>query len=169
MALTDKLTAIADAIREKSGKTDTMTLDTMAEEISNLSAEELITPSQLPDYVRQEIERVATEARKYITDDSIVFLAMSDGHYYADEGAYSEGLKTNTANEHAAMALKALTYLLPVDFVAHLGDFAWGASTTTPEIAKRQIEGFTKYIQEAKSDLPVFYCIGNHDPAIYYH
>ena len=37
MALTDKLKAIADAIRSKTGSTDSMTLDKMATEISNIS------------------------------------------------------------------------------------------------------------------------------------
>lgn len=37
MALTDKLTAIADAIREKTGSTNTMTLDEMATVIQNIS------------------------------------------------------------------------------------------------------------------------------------
>ena len=37
MALIDKLTAIANAIREKTGRTEDMTLDEMATEISNIS------------------------------------------------------------------------------------------------------------------------------------
>lgn len=37
MALTDKLTAIADAVREKTGKADEMTLDQMAVEIEGIS------------------------------------------------------------------------------------------------------------------------------------
>ena len=37
MALTDKLTAIADAIRSKTGSTNTMTLDEMAIEILNIT------------------------------------------------------------------------------------------------------------------------------------
>ena len=37
MALTDKLKAIADAIRSKTGNTDSMTLDQMATEVSNIS------------------------------------------------------------------------------------------------------------------------------------
>lgn len=37
MALTDKLTAIADAIRAKTGKSDTMTLDNMVTEIASIS------------------------------------------------------------------------------------------------------------------------------------
>lgn len=36
MALTDKLTAIADAIRYKTGKTDSLTLDQMVEEIEGI-------------------------------------------------------------------------------------------------------------------------------------
>lgn len=36
MALTDKLTAIADAIREKTGGEDKLTLEQMAEEIANI-------------------------------------------------------------------------------------------------------------------------------------
>ena len=37
MTLTNKLTAIADAIRSKTGKTNPMTLDEMVTEISNIS------------------------------------------------------------------------------------------------------------------------------------
>ena len=37
MALTDKLKAIADAIRSKTGSTESMSLDGMATEISNIS------------------------------------------------------------------------------------------------------------------------------------
>jgi hypothetical protein len=37
MALIDKLTAIADAIRAKTGKTDSLTLDQMPTEIGNIS------------------------------------------------------------------------------------------------------------------------------------
>ena len=37
MALTDKLKAIADAIRSKTGSTESMTLDQMATERSNIS------------------------------------------------------------------------------------------------------------------------------------
>ena len=38
MALTDKLTAIANAIRTKTGGTDSLTLDQMASEIDNIQS-----------------------------------------------------------------------------------------------------------------------------------
>lgn len=45
MALTDKLTAIADAIRDKTGKTNTMTLDQMPTEIENIGGGYYISKS----------------------------------------------------------------------------------------------------------------------------
>ena len=44
MALTDKLTAIADAIRAKTGKTDSMTLDEMVVEINSIIVGEAAEP-----------------------------------------------------------------------------------------------------------------------------
>lgn len=168
------LDTLSRSIAERAGTSSKMTIAQMTKTVQEMKGqggqgEAIMPPSELPGYVREEVNRVATEARKYITEDSIVFLAMSDGHYYAAEGSYSSGLQTNTSNVHAAMAMKALTYLLPVDFVAHLGDFSWGSSTTTPAVLKTQIEGFARYLQEASADLPVFFAIGNHDPGIYYH
>lgn len=130
-------------------------------------AQELL-PTEYPDYVRTEAQRVASEVRKVLKTDSIVSICMSDTHYYANEGTSSSGLQNNEGCIHAAMAVKALTYLLPVDFVAHMGDVSWGASSTTPAVLKTQIEGFIDYLQEGRSSLPVFMAIGNHDPGIYY-
>lgn len=169
MALTEKLRAIGDAVRAQNGSDETYTLDQMPEAIRRLSGKQLMLPGSIPEYVRQEVNRVAAQAWKYIHEDSIVFLAMSDGHYYGSEGTQSDGLKTNAGNIHAAMAMKALAYLLPVDFVAHLGDVAWGDKKTTPEVLKTQIDDFVAYIQEARAEMPVFLAIGNHDPGIYYH
>ena len=56
-----------------------------------------------------------------------------------------------------------LSYLVKPDFFAHLGDVATGHAATTPEMLKTQIEEFIAYFREARSDLPVFICIGNHD------
>jgi hypothetical protein len=53
MALTDKLTAIANAIREKTGKTGTLTLDQMAEEISGISVND--------DYLGKLMNKQLTE------------------------------------------------------------------------------------------------------------
>lgn len=171
MALTNKLTTIANAIRSKTGKTTSMTLDEMPIEIENITTEkeDLLLPIEYPDYVRTEAQRVASEVRKVLKDDSIVSICMSDTHYYGKQGTYSMGVQNNEGCLHTAMATKALTYLLPIDFVTHLGDVSWGGSDTTPMVLKTQIEDFLDYLQEANSTLPIFVAIGNHDNGIYYH
>lgn len=176
MALTDKLTAIADAIREKSGKVDTMTLDVMAEEISNLSAEEIITHADIPDYVKEEALEVAKKVQAVRQDDSIVFLAMSDSHYYGDQGSAgvdtyvdANGTQGNVSNLHGAMGAKILTYALDLDFIAHLGDMTWGNKTTTSDLLHSQVTELFSYLSESYKGLPVFCCVGNHDSGIYYH
>lgn len=52
MALTDKLTAIANAIRAKDGSTATMTLDQMPEKIAALSSKAAVEWHQCPEAVR---------------------------------------------------------------------------------------------------------------------
>ena len=117
MALTDKLTAIADAIRAKDGTTGTMTLDQMPERISAITTADNIVHGDIPDYIKAAALEVAKKVRAVQTDESITFIAMSDSHQ----------LDTSpdivTGNLHAGMAAKALAYILPnIDFMCFLGD-----------------------------------------------
>ena len=107
------LTNIADAIRAKTGGTDSITPENMPTEIASITTGTAtsLKPAEYPDYVRKEINRVADEARKVITDESLVSICLSDSHYPASENTRKSGL-------HAMMAIKGLTYLLPVDFIA---------------------------------------------------
>lgn len=169
MSVDSKMTAIADAIRAKTGKTAALSLDAMATEIEGIVTEDILLPAEYPDYVRTEAQRVAEEVRKVLASDSVVSICMSDTHFYGNEGTWSSGVQNNEGCLHLAMAVKALAYLLPVDFIAHLGDVSNGANTTTPEVLKTQIKTFVSYLREGASTLPVFIAIGNHDPGIYYH
>lgn len=67
MALTDKLVAIADAIREKDGSTATMTLDQMPEKITALSSKVAIEWHQCPELVRNYLANVAYDPNDYST------------------------------------------------------------------------------------------------------
>ncbi len=169
MAITDKLKTIADAIREKSGKSTLLTLDEMPTEIKALGAEEKLKASEYPDYITPGVMRVVNEVNDKKKDDSIVFIAMSDSHYVGEQDLNFFDDETNASALQANQAAKALAYLLDVDFFAHLGDVSCGTDSTTPDMLKAQIETFTSWFREAKSDLPVFVCIGNHDTGIYYH
>lgn len=174
MSVHSKMTAIADAIRAKTGKTGVLTLDAMAEEINNLKVEEIIRHAQIPAYVKSEALRVANLVESVREDDSIVFIAMSDNHHYgsqstADQYPDANGIQTNTSNLHAAMAAKILAYALNVDFMAHLGDVTWGHQKTSSTLLHEQGEEFINMLHEAHGDVPCFHAIGNHDTGIYYH
>lgn len=67
MALTDKLTAIADAIRAKDGTTGTMTLDQMPEKIAALSSKVTIEWHQCPEAVRNYLANVTYDPNDYST------------------------------------------------------------------------------------------------------
>lgn len=168
--------AIADSIRAKNGSSGKYTVSQMAAEVGKLSAEELISNADIPDYVKAEALEVARKVTQVQTDKTITFLAISDSHYYGDQGSSgvdtyvdSNGTQGNVSNLHCAMAAKILTYALKMDFIAHLGDMTWGNKTTTPELLHSQVETLSGYLQEAYGSFPKFCCVGNHDSGIYYH
>ena len=171
MALTDKLTSIADAIRSKTGKTATMTLAEMPAEIAGITTEaaDLLLPGDYPDYVRIEAIDVANRVRTVLKEDSIISIMASDTHYPGTDASYTDEYNTNAGVEHLCMAIKALTYLLPVDFIAHTGDLGRGDKTDTPDMLAAQTVAMESWLQEAAGQIPRFLCIGNHDSGIYYH
>ena len=65
MALTDKLTAIADAIRAKDGTTGTMTIDQMPEKIAALSSKVAVEWHQCPELVRNYLANVVYDPDDY--------------------------------------------------------------------------------------------------------
>ena len=65
MALTDKLTAIANAIRTKEGSTATMTLDQMPEKITALSSKAAVEWHQCPELVRNYLANVVYDPDDY--------------------------------------------------------------------------------------------------------
>lgn len=169
-----KMTNLANAIREKTGKTDKLSLDAMTEEILSLSLSETIAHADIPSYVKNEALNVVNKVQPVLKDDSIVFMAMSDTHHYgeqADVDTYPDanGIQTNTSNLHSAMAAKILSYVLDFDFVAHLGDSTWGNGTTTSELLQAQITDSLMLLKEPHAGIPCFHAIGNHDTGIYYH
>lgn len=136
----------------------------------------IIISADIPDYVKVAAQEVINKVRAVQTDNSIVFLAMSDSHHYGKQGEAgvdsdidANGVQNNDSNLHAAMAAKILAYALKFDFMAHLGDAAWGHSTTHSELLQSQIKELFDWIGEADTGIPRFRAIGNHDTGTYYH
>lgn len=162
MALTDKLTAIADAIREKDGSTATMTLDQMPEKIAAITTADNIVHGDIPDYIKAAALEVAKKVRAVQTPESITFIAMSDAHQLDTSADIVAG------NKHAGMAAKVLAYALPnLDFCCYLGDYTAGSSTTTLAEGRQHIKEINANIDEAFSGIPQFRTLGNHDSLQY--
>ena len=169
----DELVNIANAIRNKSKETGSMSVGEMPEKISNLTGETLLKLQDYPDYVRPEVLKIIEKVNKVKQSDSTIFIAMSDNHYPALQNAStnidSDYYKNKASSILANQAAKVLAHALDIDFFAHLGDTCTGAANTSPEMIVTQITELLSYFKEAKSDLPVFLAIGNHDNGYYYH
>ena len=162
MALTNKLTAIANAIRAKDGSTATMTLEQMPEKIAAITTADNIVHADIPDYIKSAALEVAKKVKAVQTDESITFIAMSDSHQLDTSSDIVTG------NLHAGMAAKALAYIMPnIDFACFLGDYTAGSNTTTIEEGKQHFAEINADIDEAFSGIPQFRTLGNHDPLGY--
>ena len=121
MALTDKLTAIADAIRAKDGTTGTMTLDQMPEKITALSSNVSIEWHQCPELVRNYLANVTYDPNDYSTSQIANYapanavvsnykpigVTAGSGTYYNE----IPNVKTPFANSSKAGTLKPLDAL----------------------------------------------------------
>ena len=84
MALTDKLTAIANAIREKTGKTDLLTLDDMPNEIASIASggdstmEDGLITRTLTEYKNNRVVTVGSYALANFASLEKVTLPMAE-------------------------------------------------------------------------------------------
>lgn len=166
MALTDKLTAIANAIRAKEGSTATMTLDQMPEKITAITTADIISQADIPVYVKDEALSVAAKVKNVQNANTLTFFVISDPHHCASQ---SDGwaAQTNKSNLHAMMGAKILAYALDADFSVFNGDFTFGNRATTADQLKEQVEEIKSWFGEAFRGLPQFFTVGNHDTGEY--
>ena len=166
MALTDKLTAIANAIRAKDGSTATMTLDQMPEKITAITTADIISQADIPSYVKDEALSVATKVKNVQNANTLTFFVISDPHHCASQ---SDGwaAQTNESNLHAMMGAKILAYALDADFSVCNGDFTFGNSATTADQLKEQVGEIKNWFGEAFRGIPQFFTVGNHDTGEY--
>lgn len=166
MALTDKLTAIADAIRAKDGTTGTMTIDQMPEKISAITTADIISQADIPAYVKDEALSVATKVKNVQNANTLTFFVISDPHHCASQ---SDGwaAQTNESNLHAMMGAKILAYALDADFSVCNGDFTFGNTATTADQLKEQVGEIKSWFGDAFRGIPQFFTVGNHDTGEY--
>lgn len=155
------LTAVANAIRTKGGTSAALAFPNgFVSAVQAITTGDTIDQSDIPTYVKAEALEVAARVKQHLSSDSIVFIAGSDSHQ-------SITAHVEDGNLHGGMAMKALSYLLPLDFAAYLGDYTAGSSTTTLAEGRAHFAEINADIDEAFRGLPQFRTTGNHDPLGY--
>ena len=153
MALTDKLTAIADAIREKTALSDSISLEQMVLDINSLQA----PIGDVPSYVLAEATRVANAVTPLLPSNGLCFIALSDVHVGSDEQSRKSAL-------HAFQGARLLCKMLPVDFSAVLGDWVTGGTADDADIHTANHIAVLKYGSILHPELRL---VGNHDQGSY--
>lgn len=126
-------------------------------------------PSNIPDYVVTEADRVASSISSKIGSNSLTFIAMADMHQTAgDHHTASYNTLIPTGNRCAGQAAKLISDKISPDFFTFLGDFAWGDNTdTTVEQGVSAIVAARNYLYNVESGNETFYTPGNHDSLSY--
>lgn len=153
MALTDKLTSIADAIREKTALSDSISLEQMVLDINSLQA----PIGDVPSYVIAEATRVANAVTPLLGSNCLCFIALSDVHVGSDEQSRKSAL-------HAFQGARLLCKMLPVDFSAVLGDWVTGGQADDAAIHTANHIAVLKYGSILHPELRL---VGNHDQGSY--
>ena len=152
MALTDKLTSVASEIRNKTGLSDALTLDQMAQDVAALPA----FPTNIPDYVQTEAERVAAAVKALQNENTLSFIAFSDTHI----GNGSNDVSVT----HAMQAAHIIQRLVPIDFTAHLGDHVTGAASDS---LTTHLNNLMVSLRNEAYASPALRLVGNHDANSY--
>lgn len=157
MAITDKLKAIANAIRSKTGKTEMLTLDDMPSEIEAIEATggggDLIVESLL---------------NKTITDYSNDGL-LSIGNYAFTDAINLKSINTPNVEEIGTYAFSGCSSLTTMDFkkcktVGERGFYACGRiqSLDMPLLESVGTHGFSRMLQLKTVNTPLLKTIGNY-------
>ena len=144
--------AVADEIRGKTTLTDGLSLEQMAQDVAALPA----FPTNIPDYVQTEAERVAAAVKALQNENTLSFIAFSDTHI--GNGSYDVSVT------HAMQAAHIIQRLVPIDFTAHLGDHVTGAASDS---LTTHLNNLMVSLRNEAYASPALRLVGNHDANSY--
>lgn len=154
MALISKLTSIADEIRNKTGLSDEISLEQMVFDIAMLKP---LSIGEVPSYVKEEAERVATLVKALQTENTVTTIHASDIHVGNDAQSRASAL-------HLAQGIHTIKRLVPVDGTFLHGDIVTGGSSDTLDIHLDNHLYARRTLSIADSDVEMD---GNHDANSY--
>ena len=157
---------IADAIRAKSGSSDTYLPSQMASAISDIQSAPWLN-GDIPDYVKTEAIAVVEKVRAVQTANTITSIVWADAHHTKDQVTGWQA-QTNVSTLHAAMGMAIIAASCPIDFCAYCGDYTFGNGDTTYDLFEGQVKEMNSYMDVAFGGIPAMYCVGNHDTGEYY-
>lgn len=135
-------------------------------ELANRQDGGVLEQAAIPAYVKQAVRELVQKVDAVRDSESIVFVTISDPHHATLE---STGWKSNieAGNLDACRAIKALSYALPLDFAAFLGDLSFGHRTTSKVQFMAQCEELHRWLDDALRGTPQLWTPGNHDTGEY--
>lgn len=149
MALTNKLTYIADAIRSKTGKTTELSLEEIEATIRGSMA-----VNSTPSYITTEAQRVSA----LVDSSNFNMICGSDIHLYSGNSAHDKSL---VSAQYFGMGIKELQKRSSIDCIALAGDYSYMASSSyNVEQVERDILLTEKAIDVNGTQI---WCVGNHD------
>lgn len=126
-------------------------------DIANLTVSNAVTPVAVQDAASDLVDKAMSREGNRI----LRFLISSDAHQDDDNNLITKG------NIELGQAHEEILKMIGVDFVANLGDIAWGAHTETTEEIAEQIKSFNRLMSAAVKGETMLYVEGNHDDANY--
>ncbi len=158
MNVFQKMTALADAIRLKTGGTAPLSLDDMAVAVADITSDKALIPNV--HYAEAGRVTKALLDFKAAHPRSLMFGVMTDSHiYHADETYEAETVRST---RHAAFALETVGAAAGCDFIVNLGDNVWENGIDTDN-AYAGNTVFNSLVKSAFDRLPSFRLVGNHD------
>ena len=111
----------------------------------------------VPDYVRNQAEKLAVKVAECRDENSLVFILASDANLKI--GDYN----SENALRHMSQAMKIIADSCVVDFTAYLGDMTSGGSDKSISEAKNEIIRVNSALSYAQGRTPAFRLFGSED------
>lgn len=120
----------------------------------------------LPDYIREEAERIAKVVRSRQNANTITFLACSDIHYYSPNNVVPNvnAEKMKEAVVSMGLAMELIREQVDIDFAVMFGDMTWDYGETRDEQLE-EMRFVNDCLYNGFQSIPQFRIEGNHDDA----
>lgn len=152
---------IVDSVRAKTGKSDLLVSGNVASEIDSISGD-VTPPDDVPSYVKEEADAVASAVRNVQTGKTLTFVTMADTHVGMARTS-QQGLDTIKSALMAGQGLAYLRNILPIHAGFVLGDLTWSDGAYAVQQVYDDWQGTVDRLSVGFGGLPSAWTAGNHE------